>query len=347
MAREPGGGQGAQGARRGLRAWAERHALACFFGLTYAISWAIWLAEPLVAGYDPISSTWLGMLAPFGPALAAVALAALTGRGRAAPRGLAARLGPTALVLGAAMWASWGRLEDVRASAHPAFAAACWLTLTLLPAWLVFLAGAGARGVRDLLGSLVRWRQPLNSYLLALLLMPVAGLAGIVLLRALGGPWPAFPQSGPPLEVARNLATVFVATVLYGGGLGEEPGWRGFALPRLQHRFDPLTASAILSIAWSLWFVPLLLLGAQHSALPLGQALVLGIALRLFSILPVAIAYTWLANRTGGSLLLLALMHASVNNTAGWWLPVTAGLTLGTVALAPVLVLLDRMWRRR
>jgi membrane protease YdiL (CAAX protease family) len=333
--------------RSRLAAWAERHALACFFGLTYALSWAIWLTEPLLAGYDEVAGQWFGMLASYSPTLAAMAMATLTGRGTATPAPMGRRLALAGLTAAAAIWASWRQLEAVRLSQHPALAAAFWLALVLLPAWIVFMAGTPIRGLRKLLGSLTGWRQPVNSYLLALLLVPVAGLTGIIVLRLIGDPWPAFPRTEPPAELAYNLVFVFISTILYGGGLAEEPGWRGFALPRLQRRFDPLTASVILSIGWSLWHLPLHFLSSGTSTLPLAQAIVVGVALRLFSILPVTIIYTWLANRTRGNLLLLVLIHASVNNTAGWWLPITTGLYLGIYGLVPVLVVMDRMWRRR
>lgn len=337
----------ALGSRPGLVAWVERHALACFFGLTYAISWAIWLTEPLLARYDEVTGQWYGMLAPYGPALAAMLVAAMTGRDRLPPAPLGRRLTFAALTAAAAIWVSWGQLEAIGFSRHAGAATVCLLALVLLPAWIVFLAGAPRRGLRELLGSLTAWRQPLNSYLLALLLVPVAGLAGIIVLRLFGDPWPAFPRTEPPSELAYSLVFVLVATLLYGGGLAEEPGWRGFALPRLQERFDPLTASLILSIGWSLWHLPLHYLSGAASALPLAQAMLIGVSLRLFSILPMTIIYTWLYNRTRGSLLLLVLMHAAVNNTAGWWLPATTGLYLGIYGLAPVLVVLGRMWRRR
>lgn len=329
------------------RTLVARHAVGCFFGLTYIFSWTIWLSEPVLEGYDPVGSQWYGMLAPYGPALAAIVLAALLGWERVARAPLVQRAVPAAIVLGLALWSNWGQLVAVEVSPHPPLALALWLALTLLPAWIVFLSGSRVRGVRELLGSLTRWRNHYNHYLLAVLLVPVAGLAGIILLRALGAPWPRFPRDEPPLTLAQDLVFVFVSTMLYGGGLAEEPGWRGFALLRLQERTDPLAASVVLSIAWSVWHLPLHFLAAGTSALPLLQTVVVGLALRLLSVLPLMIIATWLYNRSRGSLLLLVMLHASANNAVGWWLPITDGLFLGLYALVPLVVIMDRMWRRR
>jgi len=55
-----------------------------------------------------------------------------------------------------------------------------------------------------------------------------------------------------------QILTLFGPNLL-GGPLGEEPGWRGYALPRLQRRFDPLTSSLILGFLWANWHLPLIL----------------------------------------------------------------------------------------
>jgi membrane protease YdiL (CAAX protease family) len=87
-----------------------------------------------------------------------------------------------------------------------------------------------------------------------------------------------------------HLATLGFVAVL-GGGL-EEPGWRGFALPRLQDRLGPLAGTAVLGLVWGLWHVPLY--GPLGFAVPF----------------VLAFFYTWLYNRTG-SVLLCVLLHAS------------------------------------
>jgi uncharacterized protein len=174
-------------------------------------------------------------------------------------------------------------------------------------AWLVLRWTGGS--VRDWARPILRWRVPARYYLFALG-VPAAIYAVVnVLLRVLGEPvepglvadrWPAY------------LAT-FAFTLTLGGAM-EEPGWRGFALPRLQLRYSPLAATAILGLAWGMWHVPIY--G------PLGW------------LVPFVLAflYTWLWNRTG-SLLLCILLHASFT-PAQEHLTLLARETHGTTDLA-------------
>jgi uncharacterized protein len=141
--------------------------------------------------------------------------------------------------------------------------------------------------VRAWARPIARWRVPARYYLYALGLPPLLyGLVDIVL--ALLG-----YEVDPSLLAARApayLATLVFVAVL-GGGL-EEPGWRGFALPRLEHRYSPVVATLILGLAWGVWHVPLY--GPLGFVVPL----------------VLAFFYTWLYNRTG-SILLCILLHAS------------------------------------
>ena len=91
---------------------------------------------------------------------------------------------------------------------------------------------------------------------------------------------------------------------------GEEMGWRGYVLPRLQAKHSALVSSLILGVIWALWHIPKFLIPGNTSSF----------ALFMVKILADAILYTWLYNNTGGSLLLTTLFHAS-GNTAGAFLP--------------------------
>jgi membrane protease YdiL (CAAX protease family) len=97
------------------------------------------------------------------------------------------------------------------------------------------------------------------------------------------------------------LITLIVGVIL--GPLWEEPGWRGFALPRLQAQLGPLIGSIILGAMWALWHVPGYLGGWMTSAFTALLVTCIG-----FSILA-----TWIYNNTGGSILLMILLHSSSN----------------------------------
>jgi membrane protease YdiL (CAAX protease family) len=89
-------------------------------------------------------------------------------------------------------------------------------------------------------------------------------------------------------------------------GLGEELGWRGYALPRLQKRRSALTATLILGVAWAFWHLPAFFYKDTYVAM----GLMAGLPLLLISILAASIVFTWLYNSTPGSLLMVILFHA-------------------------------------
>jgi membrane protease YdiL (CAAX protease family) len=131
------------------------------------------------------------------------------------------------------------------------------------------------------------------------------------------------------------------------GALGEEPGWRGFALPGLQSTLSPLVSTLILGVLVSGWHVPILFLeegGLQPSYL---GGFLLGTV-------GVTFWYSWLFNHTGGSVLITLIAHATQGTITigGFWSAgadlAQANLLMGVVASAVAigLVVFDRKaWR--
>ncbi|MBB5910484.1 CPBP family intramembrane glutamic endopeptidase [Actinoalloteichus hymeniacidonis] len=106
-------------------------------------------------------------------------------------------------------------------------------------------------------------------------------------------------RSGPTTDVGAGVGPDQSRADLRARGLGEEFGWRGFVLPRLQQRHGPVVASGLTGVLWFGWHVPLIVTG-NDLWLPILLAFFLGI-------LGDSVIYTWLFNRTGGSVLLVAL----------------------------------------
>jgi len=111
------------------------------------------------------------------------------------------------------------------------------------------------------------------------------------------------------------LPTVLVSFVymLIQVGIGEEVGWRGYALPRLQAGYSAFISSVILGVIWTLWHLPLFFNPATgYSITPFWVFLVF--------LLPVSILITWVFNSTGGSVLLVMILHAVLNaSTSPMW----------------------------
>jgi uncharacterized protein len=130
---------------------------------------------------------------------------------------------------------------------------------TWVPAIAALLAAAltgGGAAVRDLGARLVRWRVGWRWYLVVLLGPAVFSLAVAGVYVLLGGSW---ATAAPPAlrEGPLSLLPLFFLILALTDGLGEEPAWRGFALPRLLLRHNALAASLILGVLWGLWHLPL------------------------------------------------------------------------------------------
>jgi uncharacterized protein len=112
-------------------------------------------------------------------------------------------------------------------------------------------------------------------------------------------------------------------------GLGEETGWRGFLLPRLQQQHSPLVSSVLLTVGWAGWHVPAFFYLPSYAAI--GLSIVPGFFFGLFA---GAVVLTWLYNRSRGSVLAAALWHASFNFVTAS--PAAAGFTAAVTSMLVV-----------
>lgn len=188
----------------------------------------------------------------------------------------------------------------------------------LLAAMIVTGVGFGWPAFRAFLASIVRARVGPRWYALAFGLPMLLVLASVLLNSGAGAPWPTPKQ----LSAWPQLLDRFLFILLF-IALGEEPGWRGFLLPRLQARFGSIHASWLLGAIWALWHLPLI--GHEfpvHLVIPF-----------LISVFAGTFVLTRLYLGTKGSVLLPMLMHATINT-------VGAGFAFGFVQDADLV----RLW---
>jgi CAAX protease family protein len=166
----------------------------------------------------------------------------------------------------------------------------------------------GRGAVKQLLARCLQWRVGIGWYLVALganLLIWLLSYSAIVGPRLLSA----------AVTHASLLLTTFLPFVALGiliPAIAEEPGWRGFALPRLQRRHGPLVASLILGTLHGLWHLPALFT-VNFGPLPLANLLPFVLTAAVATV-----SYTWVYNHTGGSILIAMLFHASGNAATGW-----------------------------
>ena len=164
---------------------------------------------------------------------------------------------------------------------------------------------AGRAGVKELFRRFLIWRVGVQWYLVGLFLLAAVILGGIGLHVLFGGSMPEMPIAGAPVSL---ILFAFTVTVLVGALVNtEEIAWRGFALPRLQSRYGALTAALLIAIPESLFHLP--------HFWNLNSVFYQNVGLFWFTAFTVAIVfiYTYIFNKTNGSLLIVTIVHASQN----------------------------------
>jgi membrane protease YdiL (CAAX protease family) len=178
----------------------------------------------------------------------------------------------------------------------------------LVSAIVVVLIAEGLPGLARLGRRVIRWRVNWIWYAAAIGLPLLVHAVAIGLNMAAGAPAPSLDQFQPWYAVLLVLG-LGIGNPLE-GPLGEEPGWRGFAQPRLQSKWSPLASTALLGLLITGWHLPLVFMPQFDLSLP-----------DIATTVAVTFWYAWLFNRTGGSVLLTLIAHAtegSINFQVLW-----------------------------
>jgi uncharacterized protein len=171
-----------------------------------------------------------------------------------------------------------------------------------LAAIVVLALTEGKAGLLGLFRRMVRWRIAPGWYAVALLLPAVLAASATALNVVLGAQPPSAAQLGAWSGIISTFAIVLLIPGV--GGAWEEPGWRGYALPRLQSGRSALVASLILAALIAGWHLPLMVAGQVHYS-------------DIVLILAAVIVFNWVFNNAKGSVLIIMLMHAANNAVSG------------------------------
>ncbi len=177
----------------------------------------------------------------------------------------------------------------------------------------------GKDGVRKLLKKLFIWKVPFKYYIFSIFGVLFVGILAILFYRITGGSFPDFSVvlkgmglSEGDLMLALLLAPLFfLINTLLGGPIAEELGWRGYAQGMLQKNYSPNISGLIIGFLWSIWHLPLFFFLPQAvGSVPLWAYIPLMTAM--------GVIFSWLYNRTRGSVLLAILLHGGMNFAHGF-----------------------------
>ena len=320
-----------------IRSFIKSHEVLTFFLLAYAIAWgAIALITPFISGSRiEVFAIPLLLLAPFAPALSGIIITTINDS-RPRHGGLRTQanafLGgwiPTTLIF--LLNPNLKTMYDISPTIVVISAATA-----MIPSFIISSAYSTNQGIREYLSSLVKLRGGKSWYIGAVLIYPALYLLGAVITNASDKSvgWIRADLLGTNLGALAVIT--FLYQLVYGNCVGEEPGWRGFSFRKLQNQYSPLVASLIVSAMWVLWHLPMWYL--ENGALTTGylvRQFVYGGA--------IGVTFSWLYNRSEGSILAVGLMHASLN-TSVILLPQTEALDALLIILALFVTVLDRMW---
>jgi membrane protease YdiL (CAAX protease family) len=190
---------------------------------------------------------------------------------------------------------------------------------------IMTLVEDGRAGLKLMLRRLLIWRAGIGYWLFATLFIFCAILLGTAANTFFKGDPPSFNDITPTPEILLLFTSFFIIA-----GLGQELGWTGFLIPRLQARNGALTSSAIRAVLEGVWHFPLFFYARlQHPTLAdfpyggwiaqMGFPMALGTFFLIF-LLPWSIFFSWIFNNTRGSLLLVSVLHGSEFWVAYWML---------------------------
>jgi uncharacterized protein len=171
-------------------------------------------------------------------------------------------------------------------------------------AFTVTALAEGRAGLRHWAHRLTHWKVGWRWFFAVLLIVPTA-----ILLAPLALPKTWGHVAMPSLMILALYVPLLLMQIITTAA-AEEPGWRDFALPRMQERFGPILGTTLLGLLWGAWHLPLFLTewGGPEKTWWLPVIFIVGCV-------PLSLVMTWVFNRTNQSVPLIMLLHAGINTT--------------------------------
>ena len=323
-----------------LTGWIRSHQITAFFILTFAITWGLGFSYSAIYKGRFLLAP-LAFIATCGPALAGIGISAIS---NTYPREGKKRTVWMAFLV-SWMVSTLVFLANNTFINHAPFSPVMvgFTFISVVPvAFVISMAYARNPTVRNYLSSLTRLRGTWGWSLLALILTPTLVLLSIAISSLLDRqPIQAHTFSDPIWTLIGLIVVKFLYQLFFFNATGEEAGWRGFALPRMQSQTSPLVASLVINAFWVLWHLFLWMAEGRPVISPeyWGRT--------YLELLPGTVTLCWFYNRSKGSILVAGIAHAAANTAFAFLPNLDWSVFNCTVAVAAlVMILVDRMWKK-
>jgi membrane protease YdiL (CAAX protease family) len=323
-----------------IKNWIVRHQITAFFAITFAITWGLGFSYGAVMRRQQFLLAPLLLVATCGPALAGISVSAIINTG---PRQGKRRAFWLAFAIGwvASLLVMLANNKFINHSPISPIVLGFTVISVLPVAFVIGMTCSRIPAVRSYLSSLIRLRGNYGWALLALVAIPGLIAASIAVSRLSGRPASSgFQLPATGLTLVGLIAVKFLYQMFFFNATGEEVGWRGFALPRLQVLTSPMIAALVIALFWVPWH--LFLWQAEGRPVSSGRFWGEYYLIHIFF----SLIIVWFYNRSRGSILVAGIAHAAANTAFAFMPRIDLPVFLATVAVAALaLVLYDKMWQ--
>lgn len=268
-----------------------------FFIVAFVISWTIWIIAPIIASGDMIIIVGLVYIGAFGPSLAAILL---TYRKNEEKSNIPKKKQLLTFLIVFIVFLTIGLITNMQMIQIYPFI----IVISAIGAYVFSRMHSSNKNTADHFKSL-KGVKGNNKYLLIAFFLPLGFYIFAHIISLLFGG--QYPQGFTWYEYLLNFFMTNVLLFFLGGPLNEEPGWRGFALPRLQKKMSPFHSGIILGIFWALWHAPLHFNGFY------GVNDIGGLFGRFVAYIFIGPLYVWYYNSSKGNVLGCVIFHGSFN----------------------------------
>lgn len=288
----------------------RRQPIFVFVLLTFSVSWTLWYFagaySEVTIHFKPLGYRWLlAQIGVFSPAVIGGLLSKIISTGKGQQQGRAWLIYIAALLLG--LFMSFSGYEDVFRSN--------WLGLGLILLAIISMVVFTGYKTGVMVEMFTTSKKNLIWVCASVCVFPLLMVVSMLGTRGKITIMQAYVAGDSISNLVIYAAVLFAFNLVFGGSLGEEPGWRGFALPVLLKKYSPVRASVILGVYWALFHAPI---DVSHGFMLNGWGAVLA---RIAWTIPLTLTFTAFSLKTNGCVLVAILLHTTLNFSFDFFQP--------------------------